>query len=247
MTHRHEREGRARITGSFEDWLLHPSDVEVTREVVGEGKKFSADGTPNKFRGNTIICDVPAESRLGACASELARRVSAMSFASSVALLPPSSYHMTIMSLLNEAKRNASSWSKFLGLEVPIEEGDLFLMSALAPVRFPAEIEMRYRGLHANGSLRIELAPATSVVAESLASFRDEVAVVSGVCRPDHDSYVFHVSVAYRLAALSPAECEEFLGVLQEFDRGMTATGIFQLAAPTLAFFSDMHNFRPTR
>ena len=68
-----------------------------TREV---GRKFYPDGTPRLFAGNTIICFVAPEHSISQATVAFQNALRQAAFGGKFALLPQSSFHMTVMELL---------------------------------------------------------------------------------------------------------------------------------------------------
>ena len=104
---------------------------------------------------------------------------------------------------------------------------------------------MRYRCITVRGGVAIDLEPATPETRSALSEYRDAVADVTGVHRPDHDEYVFHVGLAYRVGPLTPDESDDLAAVLAAAHDTLDTDDTFMLPAPELVFFDDMLEFRP--
>lgn len=210
------------------------------------GRKFHPDGSVREFPGNTIICPVPPDSAAYKLACGLVDDARALPFARKLAFLPPSSLHMTVMELLTDQTRRADKWTDLLPLDAPLEQTDQFFLRTVPAVPAPPAFCMRYAGAQPNPGMSITLLPASAQDAQALRVYRDAVSRATGVRFADHDTYRYHISLAYLLMTLEPDEektLAEFFArrdpILQE------SFGIWQTGAPSLVFFDDMFRFAP--
>ena len=144
------------------------------------GRKFNGDGTVRRFRGNTVISFVTPESPLGRCAGWARGVIEASAAAPGLTLLPPSSYHVTVIRLICDEDREPTKWSSHLDLHCPLQDVDAFMTSAMASVDPPEPIEIQYHAMSALDVVAIELEPASPAAAASLNSYRDVVAEATG-------------------------------------------------------------------
>jgi len=167
------------------------------------------------------------------------------------ALLPPDSFHMTIFDLVCHEVREPDRWSSELPLDAPLEQVDRFMAERLRQVRWPAPPRMRVTGLGALGgdhTLRLLLEPVCGEQAAVLEAFREEASRATGVRHPAHDSYAFHLSLAYPLVIFSGQQRKTYRRFEQEVTpRLRQRLGQVGLAAPYLALFQDMFAFPRTR
>jgi len=68
---------------------------------IGVPSKFDPEGNVQPFSGNTIIANLSPESELYASLLGLHAKLAASPLASTFALLPPESWHMTIFGMCN--------------------------------------------------------------------------------------------------------------------------------------------------
>ncbi len=64
------------------------------------GQKFHANGSARVFPGNSVICFIGTENPCYQQAVWLQEQVSQQPFGSRFALLPPGSFHMTVIDLV---------------------------------------------------------------------------------------------------------------------------------------------------
>ena len=90
----------------------------------------------------------------------------------------------------------------------------------------------------------IYLEPVDRQTDQALRKYRDQVAEATGVRFEDHDSYQFHISLAYRLIELTEEEEDDLTRMLAHIDRHLHENfGLFHPPAPQLTFFNDMFHF----
>lgn len=214
-----------------------------TREV---GRKFHPDGRPRQFAGNTIICFVEPASSIGAAAHAFQEALGAAPFGRKFALLPPSSFHMTVMELLCDEVRSPERWSALLPLDAPLPATDAFFLARVLPVAAPAGLTVRVTGVAHPDNLWLTLEPAGDQTAAALRDYREAVATATGVRFPDHDRYRFHLSLAYRLIALDADEEVALAALAQSWQPQLQAAGAgIALPPPVLTGFDDMFRFVP--
>lgn len=211
------------------------------------GWKFNADGSIRLFPGNTIICFVQPDSVVYQKALWVQEQLQGQPFAHKFALLPPSSFHMTVMQLLCDQTRSAEYWSAKLALDAALEDTDEFFVRTMPAVPAPPGFRMQYWRLKTWGdSVGMLLLPADDGERAALAAYRDAVAAATGVRFPDHDSYRFHITLAYQLFALDEAEQDGIETLAARVDETLAESfGIFETGEPELTFFDDMLRFVP--
>ncbi len=220
------------------------SEAQYTPSV---GTKYHADGTVRRFPGCSVVC------RLAPLMPQFARLewVQAYSrdefFAKKLAYLPPDSFHMTIFDLVCDERRVPEAWSDRLALDAPLPEVEAALAEALESVEFPTRrFRMRFGGLGPfHTTLHVLLDPADWATRRALAALREEISRVTGVRHPNHDSYRFHVSLAYLLQPLSAQDKRDYLSYTAEVESRLEVVfSTLRLLEPELTFFDDMHDFR---
>jgi hypothetical protein len=223
--------------------MAHDATWTPTREV---GRKFYADGTARRFPGNTIICFVDPESPLGQAASAFQAALHAQPWGAKFALLPPSSFHMTVMDLLCDQVRVAERWSPHLPLDAPLPATDAFFLERVPAVPLPTLRTMRVDSIYTGFGLMLMLEPTDAATEAALRGYRDAIASATGVRHPDHNSYGFHMSLGYRLYALDAAETASLTALCAAWAPQLRDAGAtLALPPPVLCSFADMTAFVP--
>lgn len=209
------------------------------------GQKFHADGSVRAFPGNTIICFMSPDSHTYQRVEWLQTEMKQLPFAHKFSFLPPSSFHMTVMELLCDQVRVAERWSAALPLEAPLTEMDAYFMARVPQIAPPANIRMRFKGVSQH-SLALYLEPADEETAVSLRTYRQAVSEKTAVRFADHDTYQYHISIAYRLYHLTDAEEAALEAQVHAANQILHKHfGLFQPPPPQLTFFDDMFAFYP--
>jgi hypothetical protein len=212
-------------------------------------RKFHEDGSVRHFPGNTIICPVDTDSAVFALLVRLAGQFRKLSCSRSFTLLPPSSYHMTVIQGVCDEDRKSQLWTRFLPLDAPLEETDRFFREKWETLQIPDGFNMKFHYLHTDGvALTVNLQPLTEADARKLKVFRDEVSDKLGLRFPDHDDYRFHLSIGYRIVELTEEGEVELLRFKEQTERELEEHfGIYTTVPPQLVFFKDMFKFADSR
>lgn len=176
--------------------------------------KFNPDGTARFFPGNTIICHVPRPGSLEDHLTEIRAMLTGAAESPAHAFLPASSWHMTIFEVMNFTDRSKERWLPGLDLSADphaCHAEAARRLTAAAPWT-PELFHMRATGIAARrtGSLTIALEPVDPVETARIRGFRDRIASVLGIRRPDHDSYQFHITLAYRVQPQDDPDWERY-------------------------------------
>lgn len=212
------------------------------------GRKFNADGSVRAFPGNTLIAYVtPAHAQY----AELLWAQGALIGALGEILtpLPASSLHMTVFEGVTDATRRPEKWTRFLPVDAPLAETDALMSRVVPGVPVPERIEMVFDYLGPGiEALGIRLRAADAAVERALRDYRNALADATGIRFPDHDQYVFHISLAYRIIQADAAQTRAFDVVRGRIEARLRERfGVLRLGAPVLTFFEDMFAFPQVR
>lgn len=231
------------VAASWQPAKIDPVTAKISLETM---LKFNPDGTPRPFAGNTLICHLPAQSRMRDAVTALGDALRRSSFAFKLACLPPDSYHMTVFSGPTDIGRSGNSWPSDIDIKMLMIDCNrivsdrirMFRMNAAMPIR------MRATGERSLGSLRLE--PTDATQAATLHRLRDRLA--DDVFRfrdKDHATYVYHTTLAYQLAKLTVMEEVEHQAILARYMPAILDVGSFELGIPEYCTFETMYRFEP--
>lgn len=217
-----------------------------TDAVVGEFKKFYADGAVREFKGNTFLCHIPNGSPFFRFAAWAQAEMALASCFYKYAFLPPESFHMTVYEGVCDQVRRPDNWVKTLPLDTPLHEATSYFFSKIPQLQKPRGFLMKVKEAVVTSGMQFILEPANSSTCDDLEKFRAVTAEVTGMVNHNAEGYRFHCSLAYLLQELSPQEAEEASAVLHKINTRLGAPfdQIF-LGPVEFCYFSDMFRFSP--
>lgn len=217
------------------------------------GSKFHADGRVHPFAGNTIICHLPQQGDHAAAFDamlDIYREAPAHDFMRKVAMLPPSSYHMTVFGGANDAPRRRENWPADLPLDLPIATCDRILGERLRGFDpgLTLPIRMRVDPVQTplvGGALIFRLQPLDAGENAKLRALRDRLADLLKIRAANHDAYQFHVSLGYKIGWLTEVEARKLERTWHRWAAHIAAQSPeIVLGAPEYCAFADMFAFR---
>lgn len=235
--------------------LAGSAAAETTRPAYPPdvGRKFSPDGRILPFPGDTIICHVPQQgpgSQMFDALLDIYRRLPEQAFFHKLTLLPPSSYHMTVFGGADDADRKPGLWPSDLPLDMPMAECDRILGERLSKFELDCALPLRMRVDFRDPPpqerpLNIRLVPYDAAEDAKIRRLRDRLAEVTKIRAPGHEAYRFHVTLAYLIRWLTPAEQAAYRKALlawrEEVDRRCP---VIEFGAPEYCILPDMFAFK---
>jgi len=231
--------------------LLAPmAPVLATPRTVGH--KFLANRQVHAFAGNTVICHVPQQDAGFAAFDALLdiyREFPAQAFMEKVAVLPPSSYHMTVLGCADDEHRTAGVWPRDVPTDATMAQCDAALAGKLALFDLGCALPLRMRvdtqRAGPTEGLRIEMVPVDAAEEAKLRRLRDRLSEATGIRAPDHDSFTFHLSLGYLVADLTADERKAFEAARRRWHADLARkVPVWNLGAPEFCTFRDMYAFR---
>ncbi len=208
------------------------------------GQKFHKDGAVRQFPGNTIISKIPPSLPIYAGLVAAQEKLQLADISSKYVFLPPSSFHMTVIEGMCDQVREPHKWSTALDLQMSFPAVNRFMAKCAAKLSYPASLSMTISPQTIAGWLVIILEPADAAVAQSLYQFREQFSQETGIRFPNHETYTFHISLAYNLLYLTPDEEHLMHNAQQEVQQTLSEQyPIITLPRPCLTYFEDMFRF----
>jgi hypothetical protein len=209
------------------------------------GRKFYEDGTVRRYPGNTVVADVTPGCTGYDVMNKLRDMIIENGFEKTVILLPSDSYHMTVISGVNDQVRDAEHWPPNMPLDTPMAEMDDYISEAVAKVPMPKNIRVKFnRVIFGSHCMIIAVDPVNEA---ELREFRDAVAKEIGFKLPRHDNYTFHISLGYTWVMPEGEELERFNALKQKMNEFLAKQPEFGINPPYMAFYNDMYAFSPER
>lgn len=209
------------------------------------GSKFEPDGTVLPFPGNTLICHLSPTSDLYRALITLVNELKQQTFISHYVLLPPTSWHMTVFEGVSDQIREAGSWPSDLGHDVPLQDCTNHFRHKLASFELDCAppLKMTVAGWEPLlDGIAVKVVPASIEEDIRLRGLRDRLASHLKTRYPGHESYSFHISLAYTLCSLEEKDQRATMAFLEEQQSKLPAN--FELGAPEFCVFDNMMDFR---
>jgi hypothetical protein len=220
----------------------NPVTAVVPRDTL---LKFNSDGGRLPFAGNTVICHLPQQCRVRDAITALGDSLRASSFAPKLGVLPGDSYHMTVFPGPNDQDRAAYGWPADIPIDVPMSECNRIIGERIRNFKMRGNLPIRVRVDQERmlGSLRIS--PVDDRENAKLRTLRDQLAVeVFRFRDKDHETYTFHITLAYQMSRLTPDEERQHQSLLeQHFPAILAAAPVIELGVPEFCTFEDMFRF----
>ena len=162
------------------------------------------------------------------------------------ALLPPESWHMTVLEGVCEQVRTPGYWPHDLPADAPLEQCTALFTEKLKKFDIGDDGEPPYRMAVAGFSsftvgIGIALRAQTADEEARLRGLRGRLSDTLQIRHPHHDLYGLHISMAYFLRYLDPQQTSELSQLLQEHLEAMPKE--FELGAPEFCTFENMFSF----
>jgi len=239
-------------------WTAASAASAERRPPPDVGRKFFADGRVRRFAGNTIICHAPQQDGPFQPAGfqafdtllSIYRDLPGHAFSRKLAVLPPSSYHMTIFGCADDQERRPGLWPADVPLDAPMAECDAALAERLVGFELDCALPIRMcindaePAVHPDPIL-IDLTPADEEEAQKLRRLRDRLSEALKIRQPNHDRYAYHMSIAYQIDWFTPEEQADYVTARRRWRTGLKRDlPILNFGAPEYCTLNDMFAFR---
>ena len=218
---------------------------EFTKHV---NNKFHKDGKAREFLGNTVICPVPSHSPTMETLLKLRAAVLEEPWHKKMAMLPPSSYHMTVFELVCDQVRDAAHWTSLLPLDATMEETDERFSQIWETLPAPPKFSICFDYLDIKDYITMRLKPSDNEANQIIRNYRDQLSKAFGLRSPNHESYFFHISMAYAVRRLTNEDLERAAGFVSDWKEKLEESlSTIDLQPARLTFFNDMTHFAKKR
>lgn len=206
------------------------------------GTRYTADGIFTAEPGNTIVCNVQPGTETQAVLFDIRDRFRARPDAAKLAFTAPESLHMTLLDGTLMGRRLPAHWPASVSLDASHAEMDAFFLAQLRAFtpgpRFNVEaVDVRPTGLRVDG--------VTPDDRQVMRDWRNRLSDVMGFRHPNHDSYDFHLTIAYPVAWFDDADLPAWQDL---FDQALVdlrgRAPVLELRAPAFCHFDDMNLFQ---
>ena len=206
------------------------------------GTRFNEHGEFLAEAGNTVVCHLADGSRTQQAIFDVRRRLLAMPEASHLAFTPVSSLHMTVFQGIIEFRRAWPYWPKEMPEDTSIDAMTDYYLERLRTFSALPAFAMQVTGVRPLGLTLKGVTPEDDRI---VAMWRDAFAEAFGYRHPDHDSYEFHITLAYIVRWLDPSCLPRWQTVLDECLEDLrSAAPVIEMRPPAFCEFRDMKQFK---
>jgi hypothetical protein len=211
------------------------------------GFKFNPDGSPARYPGNTVVCDVNPDNPAYPILREIVTSIDKNGLSPLLIKLPCDSYHVTIMRGLNDKVRTPKFWPPELSTSCTLADMDSYVREKLKGIPFSVSFPMVFSRLQwSDEDVRVCLAPSCQEAERALRSLRDAMADRLGLRLPGHEHYTFHVTLAYVHYRAQERDAAKIAQITDDFFVRHSGAAL-EIGAPRLAFYEDMMEFPAER
>lgn len=211
----------------------------------GVGTKFDVHGSVRPFPGNTIISHLDRVGELYGALLALYEQLKVHPLSHLYSLLPPTSWHMTVFEGVVDDVRAPGFWPSDLANDVVLDDCDELFARKLAhfDMKVLPPFILRIGGWQPlENGIALQLQADSSRGETELRELRDRLADLLQIRHPGHETYTFHLSIAYLIRYPSPEEVAILWTCLDYARQTMPLT--FELGAPEFCKFRDMFEFQ---
>lgn len=211
-------------------------------EKKDAGNKFDSNRNPIPYYGNTIISFMNTEDYpIYQAAVWAQKEIMKCSFADKLAFLPPSSFHMTVLSLCREIDRGGPTWPYMIPADARFSQIDSELKKIVNTVPLPEHIKVE---VDCCEEIKIILKPHSKEDGDKLKWYRDQVAEKTGIRHPWHDTFRYHLTLDYRVFELNEKEQEERDRVCARLAQELKQrVAPFEIPRAEFVIFNDMMSY----
>lgn len=205
------------------------------------GRRYNRAGIFLPEPGNTVVCHLVEGSATQQALADARLVFQAMADADNLAFTPVESYHMTLFQGIVEGRRDYPFWPR---------DSD----GATSIAEMTEQFTQRLKGFAGGPAFQVavtEIVPTGLLVEgvaaadrQALAAWRDGLAELLGYRHPDHDSYEFHITIAYLIDWIDEAELPAWQAMLHAVEADIVQRApVLELRAPAFCSFADMNWF----
>ena len=205
------------------------------------GTRYNRDGVFQPEPGNTVVCHLVEGSASQQALADARLLFQSMPDAGKLAMTPVASYHMTLFQGILEGRRIPPYWPADMAKDTPIEAMTAHFVQRLAGLGPGPSFQVAVREVVPTG-LRVE--GVTTADRHAMASWRNRFAELLGYRHPDHDSYDFHITMAYLIDWLDEAALPGWKAMLDTVEADLLQRApVLELREPAFCSFADMNWF----
>lgn len=235
---------------------MMPSDDQALDYLTGQrrggvrpdaiGKKFDDTGQPLVDPGCTFIFHVDQTSDAYLVLTEAQNQLKAGPLADAFTYLPAPSYHMTIFDAFIESGRCRERVPSHLSVDATVAEISNDVAASIDGLHLATSFVAKPLGIFAGFS--VAMTGASDAETTKLRTTRDKISDAVKIRRADHETYQFHITLAYLRRWLTPDEAQSVIDLSRSVGATLT-TRVPRIEFGPVEFctFDTMHRFDPQR
>ncbi|MDP5219321.1 DUF1868 domain-containing protein [Ruegeria sp. 2205SS24-7] len=207
-------------------------------------EKFDDAGQVRATPGLTTLCHIDQRSTAYAALCRVASGLRAGPHAHAFAFLPPESFHMTVFDGVIDYRRDGANWPSDMAADASIDQIAANWHTRLQGVHLPQQFEISVEA--AVGGYTCPATGADAAQERQLRACRNQLADCLGVRRDNHDSYGFHITLAYQVQWLDLQSAQDVLALSDQLfaENGADLQNI-QIGPVEFCRFENMLHFEP--
>lgn len=205
------------------------------------GVRLGPDGRFRPIAGNTIVRHVTRPSRSMEILKGVQEALKAAPYGDHFTYLPPDSFHMTVFEGVIDDRRQQHHWPDGVSYSAPIEETTALYRGRLETFEAPAPFAMTVKSVTPFGLTLQGATPQDEALARA---WRDALVAPMGYRSPSHDTYQFHITLAYCLKWLPNQAASAYAALLNDLLAHVREQlPVIELDPPAFCEFADLTHF----
>ena len=213
--------------------------------LIGAEHKFDHKGNPLAWPGCSIICKIPLKSDLLYEIKLLQLKYKDLSPEKAYTYLPETSFHMTLFDCCNVNTANTQYWPKDIVTDNNYTKVAYELSKRIQKYIFPDKLDLKLKKLFGGFSMILE--GNTKNDEKIIRDCRNKLSDLLGIRFENHDTYTFHITLAYILRKLKNDEIEKLININSRLrEKFLEKFPIIRTQKPVLCTFENMYEFKST-
>ncbi len=208
------------------------------------GTKFNSSGEPLSYPGFSYVSMVPVSTRQHKLFKWASTQFKIFEKNVFMALLPPHSFHMTLIDLLCDKLRKKEFWSGKIDMNLPFPGVEMKIKEMLSGLEIEQGFQMDFNGID-NETGVFCYKPHDTVTKQLIIDYRKRISDTTDVYYPNFSTYKTHTTLFYFLKHFPPDERRKYEHLKNKTEKHfLKHFGTIYIPPPKLTFFKDMHDFK---
>lgn len=201
--------------------------------------KFYKNGDARLYRGNTIISFMnDPEQILYKIAKDFKKELQNLNISNKLALLPETSYHMTIFTLLRDIDRNTEIWPKYIKEDENFSDIDIELLEKFKKIEPYHDVYVKLTDVRQTGLVLEGFSKEDDM---KLRDYRERLHDAFKIKHEGHEDYIFHISTSYQMLEFDDKDNDEFKSLRKDFlNKHLEQASRVKIQKPEFVIFNDM-------